>query len=321
MLKRSVFVAGLTLVLAASALPAQEWRGKARVEGTVKSSTNGQPIAGAKVSLRWAQSGHGGPDVTTGKSGHFAYFGLAGGNWDIDFEAPGYQPRKITAAFQEGVRNEPIDITLEPIVEQPAGEGSHEEIQVAGHKISKETADAVEAGNTAMGSKNWAAARESYQKALGELADYAPLYMSIAKTYAGEGNDAEAINWAHKAAEKDPNNADTWKTIAELELSRGNLDAGKEALSHVPSEKQTDTSYLNLGILLYNKKQSAAAEEAFSKALELNADLVDAYYYRGLARFQLKKMPEAKADLKKYLELAPNGSEADTVKELLKSIS
>ncbi len=144
--------------------------------------------------------------------------------------------------------------------------------------------------------------------------------MSVAKTYAGEGNDAEAINWARKAAEKDPSDANTWKTIAELELSRGNLDAGKEALSHVPADKQTDTSFLNLGILLYNKKQSAAAEEAFTRALELNADLVDAYYYRGLARIQLKKMPDAKADLKKYLELAPNGSEVDTVKELLKSL-
>ncbi len=116
MLKRPAFVAGLTLVLAASALPAQEWRGKARIEGTVKSSTTGEPIAGAKVSLRWSKSGHGGPDVTTGKGGHFTYFGLAGGNWDIDFEAQGFQTRKITAAFEEGVRNEPIDIKLEPIV-------------------------------------------------------------------------------------------------------------------------------------------------------------------------------------------------------------
>jgi tetratricopeptide (TPR) repeat protein len=319
MSKRFAPIAGLVLVLTASALPAQEWRGKARIEGTVKSTT-GEPIAGAKISLRWTQSGKGGPDVTSGKNGHWAYFGLAGGNWDIDFEAPGYQPRKITASFQEAARNEPIDIQLEPAA-PAAGEGTHEEIQVAGKKISKETAAAVEAGNQAMMEKNWAAARESYQKALTELGDYAPLYMNIAKSYAAEGNDTEAINWARKATEKDPNNANAWKAVAELELSRGNLDAGKEALSHVPADQQTDTSFLNLGILLYNKKQPAAAEEAFSKALALNADLADAYYYRGLARYQQKKVPEAKADLNKYLELAPNGSEADTVKEILKSLS
>jgi tetratricopeptide (TPR) repeat protein len=320
MSKRLTPIAGLVLILAASALPAQEWRGKARIEGTVKSTT-GEPVAGAKISLRWTQSGKGGPDVTSGKNGHWAYFGLAGGNWDIDFEAPGYQPRKITASFQEGARNEPIDIQLEPAAPAAAGEGSHEEIQVAGKKISKETAAAVEAGNQAMMEKNWAAARENYQKAMTELSDYAPLYMNIAKSYAAEGNDAEAINWARKAAEKDPNNGNAWRTVAELELSRGNLDAGKEALSHVPADQQTDTSFLNLGILLYNKKQPAAAEEAFGKALGLNAELADAYYYRGLARYQQKKVPEAKADFNKYLELAPNGSEAETVKEILKSLS
>lgn len=313
--RRIASLAGL-LLLACSALPAQEWRGRARIEGTVK-STKGEPIAGAKVSLRWAQSGRGGPDVTTGKSGHWAYFGLAGGNWDIDFEAPGYETKKITAAFQEGARNEPIDVQLEPV---PQAEASHEELQVGGKKISKETAAAIEAGNAALTSKDWVAARESYQKALQEMPDFAPLYMSIAKTYAGEDNAAEAVNWARKAAEKDPQNGAAWRTIAELELSRGNLDAGKEALAKVPKDQITDTSYLNLGILLYNKKQSAAAEEAFGKAIELSADLSDAYYYRGLARIQLKKTAEAKADLTKYLELAPSGSDAETAKELLKSL-
>ncbi|MGE5278846.1 MAG: tetratricopeptide repeat protein [Acidobacteriota bacterium] len=316
MSKRLASVAGLSLWIAASALFAQEWRGRARVEGTVK-STKGEPIVGAKVSLRWTESGRGGPDVTTNKSGHWAFFGLVGGNWDVDFDAAGYQPKKITVPLQELARNPPIDVQLEPIEPKPE---SHEEIQVAGHKVSKETAAAIEAGNAAMMARNWAAAREGYQKALPELPDYAPLYMSIAKTYAGEENAAEALNWARKAAEKDPQNADAWKTVAELELSRGNLEAGKEALAKVPADKASDTSYLNLGILLYNKKQNAAAEEAFGKALELSPDLADAFYYRGLARIQLKKTAEAKADLSKYLELAPSGSDAETARELLKSL-
>ena len=66
----------------------------------------------------------------------------------------------------------------------------------------------------------------------------------------------------------------------------------------MPAEQgHATTSYLNIGILLYNKKQAAAAEEAFDKALELTPDLADAYYYRGLARMQLKKNAAAKADL------------------------
>jgi Tfp pilus assembly protein PilF len=320
-MRRKVLIAYVAVLLLGTAvLSAQEWRGRGRIEGSVK-STKGQPIPNAKISLRWTQSGKGGTDLTTDKNGKFAYFGLAGGTWDVDFEAPGYQAKQISVPVQELSRNPPIDVQLEPVEppKETAG-ASHEELQVAGQKISKETAAAIEAGNTALTAKDWAAARENYQKALQEMPEYAPLYMSVAKTYAGEENTTEAINWAHKAAEKDPNDGAAWKTIAELELSRGNLDAGREALSKVPAGQASDTSYLNLGILLYNKKQNAAAEESFGKALELTPDLADAYYYRGLARMQLKKNAEAKADLKKYLELAPSGGDADTVKELLKSL-
>ncbi|HYB54425.1 MAG TPA: tetratricopeptide repeat protein [Thermoanaerobaculia bacterium] len=305
------------VLLAAAPLAAQEWRGRARVEGTVKNA-KGEPIANAKVSLRWTESGKGGPDLTTNKAGHWGFFGLAGGSWNIDFEAPGYVTRQISAHFDEATRNPPIDIQLEAVA--PAAEATHEELQISGHKVSKEAAAAVQAANAALEAKNFPEARANYEKALQEMPDYAPLMMSIAKTYAGENNDAEAINWARKAAAADPQNASAWKTVAELELSRGNLDAGKEALSKVPPDQITDTSYLNLGILLYNKKQAGAAEEAFGKAVELNPDLADAYYYRGLARIQLKRTPEAKADLTKYLQLVPTGGDADTAKELLKSL-
>ena len=316
----TILVALAAALSVAAPLFAQEWRGRGRIEGSVK-STKGQSIPGATIKLRWTQSGKGGTEITADKNGKFAYFGLAGGNWDVDFEAPGYQTKQITVPVQELSRNPSIDVQLEPVEPPKETPGaSHEELQVGGQKISKETADAIEAGNAALAAKNWPTARESYQKALQEMPDYAPLYMSIAKTYAGEENTAEALNWARKAADKNPADGAAWKTIAELELSRGNLDAGREALSKVPADQASDTSYLNLGILLYNKKQNAAAEESFGKALEISPDLADAYYYRGLVRMQIKKNAEAKADFKKYLELAPNGGDADTVKELLKSL-
>jgi tetratricopeptide (TPR) repeat protein len=75
-----------------------------------------------------------------------------------------------------------------------------------------------------------------------------------------------------------------------------------------------------MGILLYNKKKPQEAEAAFNKALGIQPDLADAYYMRGLARLQLKRKAEAKADLQKYLELSPNGSEAKDVREILKAL-
>jgi Flp pilus assembly protein TadD len=315
----------LGAALAASAA-AQDWRGgRARVEGTVKNE-KGEPLAGCKVMLRWGRSGHGGPDLVTDAKGRFAIFGLAGGPWDVDFEADGYATKKISVALSEGGRNEPINVQLDaaPKVEAPAAPAAPAapQIMVGGKKISKETADAIEAGNAAMNARNWSAARESYLKAVAELPDNAPLLERIAATYLADGKTDEALRYARQAAEQDPSDPGAWKMVAELELQKGNLEAGRAALEKVPPEKITDPQpYVNLGILLVNKKQWTEAAAAFDKAIAIKPDDADAYRYRGICNMQLKKNAEARADFKKALELDPNGPEAQDVKELLKSLS
>jgi tetratricopeptide (TPR) repeat protein len=310
---------GATFLAGAGIAAAQEWRaGRARVEGTVKNE-KGEPIAGAKVALRFGKGSHEGPDLTTDKKGHWAFLGLAGGPWNIDFEAAGYLTKQISAQLSEAERNPPIEVQLKP---QPKAEPTHEEFRVGGQKVSKETAEAIEKGNAALAAKNYGQAREEYLKALAEVPDSAPLLMRIAAACYGEGNLDEAVKYARQVTGKDPQDANAWRMIAEIELQRGNLDAGRAALSQVPEEKIKDAQpYLNIGVLLLNKKKPAEAELALNKAIGIQPDLADAYYMRGLARIQLKKQAEAKADLQKYLELAPNGSEAKDVREILKSIS
>jgi Tfp pilus assembly protein PilF len=314
-----VAVVILGLLAAATHLFAQEWRGgRARVEGTVK-NVNGEPIADAKVMLRWGQSGRGGPDLKTDKRGKWAIFGIAGGPWSVDVEAPGYLPQKMSVNISESERNQPIDVKLEP---QPQAQAqSREEIRVGGKTISKEASEAIERANAAFQEKKFTAAREDYVKALAELPESEPLLMRVAAAYDGEGNTQDALKYARQAAEKDPNDVNTWLLIGTIELQNGNLDAAKAALDKVPAEKITVPDvYMNLGIVLYNKKKPAEAEVAFGRALAMKPDLADAYYYRGLARLQQNHKQEAKADFQKYLELAPNGSESKDVKEILNSI-
>jgi Flp pilus assembly protein TadD len=314
---------GLAAGLAAAA-PAQDWKGgRARVEGTVKNE-KGEPVEGCKVMMRWGRSSHGGPDLTTDAKGHFAIFGIAGGPWDVDFEANGYQTKKINVSVQEGGRNAPIDVQLDPAPKsEPApAAAAAPQIRVGGKKISKETADAIEAGNAAMTARNWSAARESYLKAIEELPDNAALLERIAATYLADNKLDDALRYARQASEKDPNDASTWKMIADLELQKGNLDAGRAALDKVPADKQTDPQpYLNVGILLINKKNPAEAKAALDRAIQIKPDYADAYYYRGLCHMQLKENAEAKSDLRKALELAPNGPDAKDIKDLLKTLS
>jgi tetratricopeptide (TPR) repeat protein len=69
-----------------------------------------------------------------------------------------------------------------------------------------------------------------------------------------------------------------------------------------------------------NKKQPAAAIEYFNKAVALDANRYESYYYPGLARVSQGKAKLAKADLEKVIELAPDSAEPKEAKEYLKSI-
>jgi tetratricopeptide (TPR) repeat protein len=322
MLGRAFAVVLLGLLGAASVASGQDWRGgRARVDGTVQNE-KGEPIAGCKVSLRWGRSTHGGPDLTTDAKGRWASLGLMGGPWSVDFEAPGYAPRKITVDLQETGRNPSIATTLEAASPAKAPPAAAPRILVGGKQVSAETAAAVEAGNQAMEARNWTAARESYVRALAELPDNAPLLQRVAAACLGEGNSDEALRYARQAVEKDPNDDTAWRMIAEIELMKRNLEAGRAALEHVPAEKQTDPqAFLNVGILLLNQKKPAEAEPALDRAIAIQPDLPEAYYYRGLSRLQQKKNAGARADLEKALALAPNGPDAAVIRDLLKTIS
>ncbi|MGA7992496.1 MAG: tetratricopeptide repeat protein [Thermoanaerobaculia bacterium] len=304
--------------LVASVVGAQEWRGgTARVEGSVRSA-GGDPIEGARVSLRWGQSDHGGPDLKTDKKGHWAVLGLVGGRWEADFAAPGYQTKKISVSLSEVSRNPNVDIRLEPEVRQAAQ--VHEEILVGGRRVSKDAAAAIEAGNAALEKKDYASARERYLAALPDLPDNTALLMRIALAFEADNKPDEALDYARQVLQKEPENLNARLTIAGIELERGHLDAAKEALASVPEDKITDSMYLNMGILMFNKGNMAMAEVSFSKAIAKKADVADSYYYRGLTRVQGKRAAEAKADFLKYLELDPSGKEAGTVKAILDTI-
>jgi tetratricopeptide (TPR) repeat protein len=164
-------------------------------------------------------------------------------------------------------------------------------------------------------------AQQAFGQVLPELADNQSILTNLELSYDLDGNFDEAVKYARRIVATDPNDATSWMMIAKLELERAHFDAGKEALSHIPEEKLTDpTPFLNMGILYYNKKRPTDAEEAFTKAIARGPGLAEAYYYRGLARYQAKNPAGAKADLQKFLELDPNGKDAATVKDILRSI-
>lgn len=290
---------------------AQDWKGKARIEGRV-SNEKGEPVAGATVQLRRYGSG---PDLKTDKKGRWAYLGLAGGPWDVDVVAPGFQPRKVSVRLSEIDRLPPMQMSLEPVPQAAAAPPP------VPRETSAEILAAIERGNALLGQKDFAGARAEYEKALAALPDNAVILRGIAQTWYGEKKIDEAIATLRRVVALDPADAAAPLLLANLLLEKGSLEEAKAVLAKLPPDSIKDPGvYVNFGVLLLNQKKPTEAWGYFDQAVRVAPADADSYFYRGLAAVQMKKKAEARADLQKYLELAPEGGQAADAKELLNSL-
>jgi predicted negative regulator of RcsB-dependent stress response len=320
-LKKSISIAATVFLAAVTLFGAEDWRGTNRLAGSVVDKNTGAPVKGATVKLR--KGSKGGPDITTDASGRWAVLGIGSGGWNIDVEAPGYVTRQVSVGISEGQRLPPMKIELEPQAVQAAqpAEAAHEEVKIGGTAVTKEIADAVEEGNKLLQDKKYQEAVAQYEKAYPTLSSNVALKLALARAYYGAGQIKKAIVLLDEAYKADPTNTQNGVLLANLLLEDGQLERGKQIIDALPAGALDYNSLLNTGIVLMNKKQPGAANEYFTKAIGLDVNRYDAYYYRGLATIQMGKSKQAKADLEKVVQLAPADSqETKDAKEYLKSI-
>jgi tetratricopeptide (TPR) repeat protein len=205
----------------------------------------------------------------------------------------------------------------------------------------KELNDAFNAGVNAQEAKNWDVAITSYEKAaaldatqhvvFGRLADS---YSEAAKSKTGADKDAllvkadgaylKAIELKADAPEYHINYAITLANQKNIPEAQAEL---LKAIALDPT--QAAKCYFNLGAVLTNTGQSDAALEAFKKAIEADPNYADAYLQFGVA--QMSKVttgadgkmvaPPGTADaFQKYLQLAPDGKDAQVAKDMLAAL-
>ena len=308
-------LAAFAVFLAASApVRAQDWKGKARLDGRVVNE-KGEPIPKAQLVFK-LKGKDVGPTVESDSKGHFAYFGFASGDWDLDVSAPGYITRKTAVHLSELNRVPPMEIKLEKQPDAPPPS-----VAVAPKDTKAEIVPMIEKGNALLEQKDYAGARGEYEKALAVVPDNPIILRAIARTYYSEKKVDEAIGALQKAHAAAPDDLDTTLLLANLQIEKGNIEEGKALLDKLPPDSVKDPGvFLNAGIVLLNKKNPAGAWDQFDRAVKIKPDDGEAYFYRGLAALQLKKNAEAKADFQKSLELEPSGSHAADAKDLLKSV-
>jgi tetratricopeptide (TPR) repeat protein len=172
--------------------------------------------------------------------------------------------------------------------------------------------------------QDWEQARLQYEQVVPLLpADgQAQVLLQIARTHDIQEDRTGAIAALERALAADPDNAPALQLIADL-LSREGRDEEAEAyLARLPEDAELPADMLvNAGIRHYNEGRMEEALEQLDRAVTQDAQLADAYYYRGVVLLGLQRNDEAKADLERLLELAPDHPNAAEAKDFLNYLS
>lgn len=315
------FAVTLAAVLTFSA-SAQAWKGMARLQGTVVDEA-GKPVKGARVILKSVRDNAGPQPIVTDDRGRWAALGLAGGNWNLDIEAEGFLKKATSVQLSELNRLPAMKIELEAAPPPAPKEEAApvESIQVGGVDISPETAAALEAANAFMKAEKWKEAAAEYEKAVAVLTTNTPLRFALSRAYYGAGDIPKAIEQLQVVHTADSGNVTAATLLADMLLETAKVDEAKKVLATIPAGAISDVNtIINLGIRFTNQNLPEDAFRYFNDAVGVAPDVAAAYYYRGIANLQLKKMKEAKADLNKVVELAPDAPEAKDAKDLLAQI-
>ncbi len=225
--------------------------------------------------------------------------------------------------------------------EQKAAYEKNKSSKEAQIKKNKELNDAFNAGIAAQDAKQWDVAIQSFEKAatldptqnvvFGRLGDS---YSALAKTKTGADQQAaleKAIAAYQKAIEL---KADAPEYHNNYALALAGEKKFPEAQAELQKAAQLDPAnggkyYYNLGAVLVNTGQLEPAGDAFKKAIELEPTYADAYFQYGITLMGKattgsdgKMIPVAGTAeaFNKYLELAPNGRDAETAKAMLAQI-
>lgn len=327
------------------------------VQGTVK-GPDGATIQGAVVAFdRLDMANH--LEAKTDKKGHYI-MGMKPAVYSVTVTVAGvvrqkmkqYEAGATPDALDFNLKplpapGAPAQLSAETTAPAKGDSGDKEKDKAAKDReaqLAKNKAlnDAFGAGKTAIDNKQWDEAITQLTKASELGPTQVAVWAGLAEAYVGSAkaakkDDAPAIYDKAFAAfdkllELAPNDAGTYNNYALAMASDGKLDDAKAKLAKAVELDPPGAGkyHYNLGALLMNSSQTDGALDEFRKAIAADPNYAEAYYYLGStlvgkATLDQKtgKMiaPDGTVEaLQKYLELKPDGPNAQSAKDLIAAL-
>jgi predicted Zn-dependent protease len=298
-----VGVAFIAIAILASSALAQS-RGSARLSGKVVDE-QGQPVEGVTVKAQMS----GQSEIMSGRSdkkGEWRINGLANGEWKVELTKP--ELGSVTEMVEIRGNDAPaLNVTLKK----------------AAAKVDPRAevdAELKRAAELAQGGK-LPEARKIYEDLLVKYPEIYQLEGFIARTYAAENNVPAALQHLKVNLEKEPDNVDLKLLQADLLMESGDKATAKTILDSIDITQVKDPyTFINEAIILVNDKKGEEAVNLLTKLMAQFPTTNELYYYRGRAYVVTQKLDEARADLEKFVALAPAAKEAADAKKILDQI-
>lgn len=292
---KNIMIISFSIIILISAFPGYS-KVFAIINGTVKSE-DGKPIEGAKVILVFSEDGST-FELTTDKNGSWRKVNCRPGQWTIGFMADGYEPENINVQLSAIKKNPHIDIKLSPLPESPF---------VAGDELYQQ--------------EKYAEAIEEYQQVLADNPDLHEAYYKIGLCYYRLDDLENSKDYFKLMLDKEPQSQNTLINISAIYFEQGDLEQGMTYFKQLDEETMTDPgTFYNIGILMFKNGQIDMAIDYFNKCLALDQNYVNGYYQLGLAYLNKGNLEEAKQNLEKVIEIAPESEMAKSAEKMLESI-
>ncbi len=281
-------------VLALSVVTAAQSRGKTKAQGKVLDEA-GQPLGEVLVAVVMEGMDKPFQQAKTNNKGEWSVQNLAAGKWKFFFGGKeGLEEKTIDMAVGESGTVTVPDVTLGKPVDHDA---------VIKAEIQK-AADLMQTRQPAEARKVYQSLLDKYPQA--QPAFKAQVQGAVAQTYMAENQAPQAIEQLKKATETDPSNTDLQLAYGEILMQANQRAEGEKVLLSVDLAKVKDPfPFMNIIIGKINDQKADEALELIGKLMTQFPTENTLFYYRGRANLAAKKMPEAKADLEKFVAAAP----------------
>ncbi len=262
----------------------------------------------------------------TNKKGQFIYLGVwIQANYRVIARKEGYQPDYVEGVrpgrgFDDRERGE-VNLVL-----KKGGDGrlffelSEEELAANAAARAEEATEAtisqaVERGEQFLKKRQYEKALKSFTNALQVDKNRVEIWVRVGDTHLEMQQYGEALQAYQSAIDLKSEDPKLHRNLVKVYQASGDGEKAKEAL-----DKASVLDYFIQAQEFISAGKNRPAVDALKLILELDPTHVEATYQLGLSLVALHLMEEGLTYLKSYLEMAPNGPNAQTAKALIEEL-